>query len=244
MSYCTINDLQRILPEKFLVGDQNIGTPNPGRVGSGRSNISVRDSNYYIDYAQQFIDGKLRPFYSCPLRRIKTVEVELMLDITPGSDAVITVRDTGPFVLGDVISERNLGAGNLVRLQNKKGYEEISIKSITDLQQMVAWNVTGSYDSDNTIVSILEYPDPIPIMTARLACSYLLDKYFAAEQAPGVSEYGKTQRALALGAMDDIMDGQILLFGQEHTGRRFVRGSLHNAWSSPVAELRSGEDKE
>ena len=64
--YCTVDDLRRILPEKVAIGDDNIGTPSPGRTATKRSNISPAEAKQYIQYAQQYIDGRLRPYYSCP----------------------------------------------------------------------------------------------------------------------------------------------------------------------------------
>jgi hypothetical protein len=71
----------------------------------------------------------------------------------------------------------------------------------------------------------------------------LLDRIFVSEQSPDVSNYGRTQRNLAKIGLDGIMTGEILLFGQEHTGRRFVRGSLFNAYGSP-AEVNKGDESE
>jgi len=70
-----------------------------------------------------------------------------------------------------------------------------------------------------------------------------LDRLFVAEQSPDVSQYGKSQRNMARNSMDDILTGEVLLFGQEHTGRRFVRGSVLDAYNSP-AEIQKGEEKE
>jgi len=74
-----------------------------------------------------------------------------------------------------------------------------------------------------------------------MACAILLDRLFSAEQSPDVSTYGKTQRNLARDEIDDILSGEIFLFGQEHTGRRFVRGSLFDAFSNPAEVQRDKE---
>ena len=223
--------MQRILPEKVSIGDQNIGTPSPGRAGSQRSNITPDEARHYIEYAQQEIDARLRPFYTCPLRRVKTFETALDSAVSPGTDVSITVRDSG-----------NFGIGQLVRLQDKYGYENVTIKSVDSFTSFTAETVVNSYDPDG-LVSIVEYPDPVPVIAARLACSYLLDRLFSAEQSPDVSNYGKTQRNLARNAIDDILHGEVLLFAQELTGRRFIRGSLFDAYNSP-AEVQRGEERE
>jgi len=232
MSYCTVDDLRRILPASVTIGDRNLGTPSPGISGPKRSNISPAEAEYYIGYAQEYIDARLRPFYSCPLRRIKTFEGELYADVSHGSDVSITVRFSGPF-----------NKGESVRLQDKEKMEIVIVKEVTDTTIFVAETVVYDYSATNSLVSIIEYPDPIRIVTARMACSIVLDRLFSAEQSPDVSQYGKTQRNLARNAIDDILAGEVLLFGQEHTGRRFVRGHVFDAYSSP-AEIQRGEERE
>jgi hypothetical protein len=93
MAYCSVDDMQRILPEKVTIGDVNIGTPTPGRPSTKRSNITPDEARHYISYASQYIDSCLRPFYLCPLRRIKSFESELEGTITPGTNVTVTVRD-------------------------------------------------------------------------------------------------------------------------------------------------------
>lgn len=236
MSYCTVDDMRRILPEKILIGDSNIGQPVPGRPGnqgSKRSNISPEEAERYISYAQQYIDGRLRPFYSCPLRRIKSFETPLEQDVTHGSSVTVTVRDSGSF-----------SRGELIRLQNKDNMETCNVIDVPTLTTVKLDRVIANYlVMDESKISILEYPDPIPIITTQLAVAFLLDRLFVAEQSPDVSAYGKTQRNLARAQIENILSGEVLLFGQEHTGRRFVRMSLLDKFNSP-AEIQKGTDKE
>jgi len=182
MGYCTVEDLRRILPENIKIGDQNIGTPVPGRIGgqgSKRSNISPEEAERYILYANQYIDARLRPFYVCPLRRIKSFEVEINSSISPGTNVAVTLHDTGSFIRGEV-----------VRLQNKSQMETCIVKEVPTLTTLVLEKVENTYTTvDQSKISILEYPDPIPITVARLACSFILDRLFVAEQAPDVSSY-------------------------------------------------------
>ena len=122
--------------------------------------------------------------------------------------------------------------------------ETCEVSSTPTLTTLVLDTVVNAYSTVNrSKISILEYPDPVPIVAARLACSFILDRLFVAEQAPDVSTYGRTQRNLARNAIDDILAGEVLLFGQEHTGRRFVRGSLVEPFKSP-AEIQRGEERE
>ena len=245
--YCTINDLSNILPDNILIGDRNIGTPVPGGP-TGRSNISTDDAKLYIRYAGQYLDGRLRPFYACPLRRTKSYETELLTNVGSGSDVTIAVRDSGAFTPGLALdtsssTDQVQDSGNMVRIQDKYGYETSWVTEVPNLTTIIVSQVQGNYEVTSGKISVLEYPDPVPLIIARMACSYIIDRFFSAEQSPDVSTYGKTQRNLARAAIEDILNGSILLFGQEHTGRRFLRGSLFDAYKSP-AEVTKGEDKE
>lgn len=236
MAYCTVDDLKKILPEKVKIGDSNIGTPVPGRVGnqgSQRSNISPQEAERYILYATQYIDGRLRPYYSCPLRRIKSYETPILNNISPGNMVTVLVHDSGSFERSD-----------LARLQSKSNMETCTVEDAPSLTTVRLVSVTGTYLAlDDCKISILEFPDPIPLITSQMAVSFILDRLWTSEQAPDVSQYGKTQRNLARAQIENILSGEVLLFGQEHTGRRFCRGSLLDRFNSP-AEIQKGADKE
>ena len=228
--YANLGDLSAILPEKVKIGDDNIGTPTPGRPSSTRSNISPDQARKYIQYAQQYVDGRLRSYYSCPLRRVVSFETPITAPVVAGSDVSVMVHDSGSF-----------GIGMNVRIRSAFQYEECIVSSVPDFVTVNLATVASSYDSGE--ISIVEYPDPIPLITARMACSYILDRLFTSEQSPDVSNYGKTQRNLARNGLDDILAGEILLFGQEHTGYRFVRGSVMSAYKSP-SDVQRGEERE
>lgn len=231
--YCTVTDFRRLLPPSVTVGDSNLGTPSPGRPTTKRDTISVSDAERFIQYGSQEVDSRLRPLYVCPLRRIKTYETEVLNVISSGNNIVVNVHDSGAFYSAD-----------MVRLQDGTGYENCTINAVPSLTKIQLVNVTRAYNPDNTIISILEYPDPIPMITARLAVSYGFDQMFTADQAPDISSYGKEQRKLAFNSMDSILLGAVLLPGQEHTGRRFVRMSLLDAFKSPAQDIQFGRESQ
>jgi hypothetical protein len=125
---------------------------------------------------------------------------------------------------------------------------KVSSTSMDDsnLTQVVLDRVVNNYlTADNTRISVLEYPDPIPLVTAQMSCSFILDRLFVSEQSPDVSQYSKNQRNLARAQIENILSGEVLLFGQEHTGKRFVRISLLDTFKSPALEqLQKGIEKE
>lgn len=82
--------------------------------------------------------------------------------------------------------------------------------------------------SANPITFTAKYPDPIPLVCARLAASHIYDEVIMSQQSPNISEWGKNNRALAFDTMRDIQSGLIKLRNQPITNFRFVRGSLYD----------------
>lgn len=229
--YCTLNDVIALLPATVTIGTRNLGTPTIGAQVMQKNQITPDDMTNFIRYATQEVDSRLRPFYLCPLRRIKLFETEITNSVLPGTNISVRVHDSGMFA-----------KGMMVRLQDRFYYESAIVSDVPDLNTVVIQSVASPYSQYNGVISILQFPDPIPLMTARMALSYGFDKLFAAEQSPDVSNYGVAQRTLAMNAMDNILAGSIMLTGQEWTGRRFIRMPLLDAFSSPVKELQFGRE--
>ena len=230
--YATINDLKAILPSPITIGDNNIGTPSPGAPAS-RSCITTSEANYFIGRAQNEIDARLRAFYQCPLRRTKIFETALTNDIVPGTNVVVNLRDSGAFMIGDA-----------VRIQGSDIMDNATVVDIPSIYSIKIDTLANTYSqADGCLVSLIKYPDPIPLMAARLAVALAFDELFSAEQSPNVSSYGNTQRQLANNSLDSILDGTVKLFGQEWTGRRFIRGSLFDAYKNPVKDFAFGREK-
>jgi hypothetical protein len=232
--YCTVEDMISLLPEPITVGDLNLGTPSPGRPQpANRSKLTPDEAIRYIRFAGEEIDSRLRPYYVCPLRRVKTYETEILENVSSGDNIEISVNDTGAF-----------SKGQIIRLQSRFQMETTEVSSVNDFKRLTVTRAKYSYEMYESKISILEFPEPIPLITTRLAISYCFDQLFSAEQSPNISEYGKEQRRLALNSLDGILSGTVLLFGQDHTGKRFVRGSLHDAYQNPTPDFQFGREKQ
>jgi len=228
--YATVNNVIALLPENVTVGEQNIGTPVPGKPLAGRSKFNRCDIVEFIKFAQQEIDARLRPMYVCPLRRMKIHETGILNSVSSGNSIKVSVHDTGSFA-----------KGQLVRLQSDCDYEESTVLDVANLDQIILDKVSSSYDSDG-LISILEYPDPIPLTAARLAASYAYDRLFAAEQSPDVSNYGNEMRKRAMFSIDSILTGAAILMGQEHVTKRFARMSLFDSFKTPTDDISFGRE--
>ena len=232
--YASVADMRSLLPEPISIGDENIGTPSPGRpTTSNRSVLTTDEAIRYIRFAENEVDSRLRPYYVCPLRRVKSYETEILGNVSAGTNVEVRVNDAGVF-----------SEGQMIRLQGPSDMETDEIGSIKNQTTLVINTVKYSYATYESKISILEFPDPVPLITTRLAISYAFDQLFSADQSPNISEYGKEQRRLASNSIDSILSGTALLFGQDHTGKRFVRGSLFDAFQNPTPDFQFGREKQ
>lgn len=236
MSYCTISFMQVLLPKTITIGDNNITTPTLDKPGNVNT-ISNRAAQLFINFASQEIDSRLSTIYVIPLKRIKTHEVLLSADCRAGTKS-ISVPDNGPFKAGCLVRIGDLTHTEINEIDVLPN--DASSLSAVSLVNPVSRNYTLGNES---IASVVAYPDPIPLICARMAVAAIIDKQFVAEQATDVSNYGKNQRTLASADLDEIMAGAIRLNGQEFVGRRFVRMSLRDTMNVS-AEVQRGGGKE
>jgi len=232
--YANLQDLKNILPYNVKIDDTNYGKPSPGNPITKRSNLTTQEAIYFIDYASREINGRLSTQYFTPLRRINSFETEILENVLPGENVRVRVWDSG-----------NFSKGQTVRLQNKSLMESEIVEEVdpNDTRYVVLQKVMYSYDADESKICILKFPDPVTILCARLAVSYAFEQLFNAEQQPDVSHYGEEQRKLALNSMDSILSGTVTLFGQDKTGRRYVKGDLLDAYSNPTPDFQFGREK-
>jgi hypothetical protein len=228
--------MRALLPKPITIGNQNITTPTLNAPGT-TATIDVRTAQLFINFASQEIDARLSAVYVVPLKRVKTHEADLTSDCRAG-DRKVNVADNGAF-----------RAGCLVRLGDDNGSEvnevDVMPEDAYSLNEVALMRAVGRNFTrgGNSILSLVAFPDPIPIACARIAVAAIIDKQFVAEQNPDVSEYGKKQRTLAAAALDEVMAGTIRLNGQEFVGRRFVRTQLRDTMSVS-AEVQRGGGKE
>lgn len=233
--YCSIDDMRALLPDNVTIGDLNLGTPSPGVTATKRDKLTPAEAEKFIKLGMQEVDSRLTSFYIVPLRFVKTYETEILNNLTTGSSVTVRVWSTSAFTTGDS-----------VRLQGPDAMETSSVSGVTNQTTLVLSSITGTYYPESGKISIIKVPDPIPLITARLSVSYAFDELFAADQSPNVSTYGNKQRDMAVNAIDSILEGSVRLFGQEHTGRRFLRGTLIDAYGSPTAsqaQFQFGREK-
>ena len=231
--YCTLEYLKTLLPTNLTIGTATQTQPTL-QVTGGRESVTEPRAKEIIALAGQMIDSRLSPVYVTPLKKMKLVEVELKSKSTAGTN-IIYVGDGGQFSVGCQI-----------RISGRKGGDSYTITNLYDdvpnLSKIeVSPVLTKTYlPSEDWLVSLVDYPAPIPLICARMAVSMIMERIFVAEQSPADSKHGETMKNLAAAEMDNILQGIVRLHGQEHQGDRFARSSLKNAIKTPAANFQPG----
>ena len=238
MSYCTIEFMRALLPKTITIGPNNVTTPTLSSPTLANT-IDTRTAQLFINFASQEIDSRLSTVYVVPLHRIKVAKATIIQNCQKGGTALV-VDDNGPFRAGCLVRiGDNSGSASEVNEVNILPDEAYSTTSLSLLSP-----VTRNFTVGNkSILSLIGYPDPIPLVCARIAVASIIDKQFVAEQNPDVSNYGKSQRTLASNALDELMAGTIRLNGQDFVGRRFVRTQVRDTMNTS-AEIQRGSGKE
>ena len=236
MPYCTIDQMRRLLPKTITIGDNTLADSDVIQKQGKANTVPTKTAMLYINLGDQFIDGRLRPVYVCPLSKTKIAETTLADNVAQGADTF------------NLVDASRFEVGGVVRLSDATGSDTHQVEHIGDKdgvgnQIKISPATRRPYASSGTTASYIDYPAPISSMATRFAVSMCIDKQVVADQEPNVSTYGKTQRTLATNDMDAILSGAIRLEGQIHTGRRFARTSLRDTHSS-TATLQPGQGKE
>ena len=183
-------------------------------VGNVRDTNRIPDGvvNLYISFADNQIDGILSQQYHTPLRKCVNGQWDLDADINEYNQTV-EVTDACNLVPGDQIEIFNLTTGeNETNIVNET-IDQYSVSVLT--------NFTTNFEGSNIVVKRIQYPPPINQISARYAASFIYDKYFAAQNAPNVSDYGKEMRNVAMGQLNDILNGKVILRNQFRVGDRY-----------------------
>ena len=129
----------------------------------------------------------------------------------------------------------NLVPGDEVVLHNDiTGEEELLVvDTVVDQNTFtVTTDIEGTWmASDGVRVIRKQFPPPLNQISARYAASFIYDKFFAAQAAPNISEYGTAMRNLAMGQMNDILNGKVIMKCARRRGDVFGNAYLDDTYS-------------
>lgn len=190
----------------------------------------------YIRWADAQIDSAVSSIYRVPLQRVNRGTFNLAVDVTVG-DLYITMEDATLFIQDDVII-----------LRDSLNLQELTIASIpTNYRLNLTVPVTNSYLAVDARVERIRYPDPIPLISSRLAAAAVYDKYFAAQVEGNQSDFGKFLRKQAWDDLDQICAGTIKLAitnSLNLIGRRYYNQALDDVISTKAEPSKKWFSKE
>jgi len=216
MGYSTRSQVETILASALTRGtnsDMPVEIINVGR--QVRDTVLPEAFTQYIRWADETIDSALSVIYKVPLRRVTKGEFEIFgwnqLTLS------MIIEDTTRFYEGD-----------MVNVSDRTANEKNIITEITTENTLVFLNnFTPTFNLSlippftDTVVQRVGYPDPVPLISARLAAANLYDKYFSAQSSPNMSDYGTELRKQAEMDLNNVLNGRSRLMGQKLLGRRF-----------------------
>lgn len=248
MGYCTVSDFEKTLAQTVTTGSPNPGTlDRPGKLsdlgkklnltrttpdGSSVGTYSLSDVYFYIRQAMSIVDAALSQQYVVPISP-KCVYESTLADSYFDSDSRPYITIAGQahiFTGGDQVvavnpneyfSELRLEVDDSVDAVNGSTIRLMDSDEVADIED---W-VVGSR------ILIVRYPDPIPYVTAKLACASFYDKWAKAQSEPMKSEYGTILRQEGLAELNNIREGRTILHGAERIGSRFVNPNLYDRYA-------------
>lgn len=191
---------------------------------------NVRDLNripndiveFYISASDSQIDGILSQQYKTPLKKCANGQWDLDADISEYNQ-IVEVTDATNLVAADEIVIRN----------DDTGVEEFhTVSQIIDQYSFLTTDaIETTFSGDNIRVVRLQFPPPVNQVSARYAAATIYDKYFSAQNAPNVSDYGNALRNIAQGQINDILNGKVILKCQRRVGDRVGNPWLDSAYA-------------
>lgn len=230
MGYSTARQVQDILASTLTRGTKDDFPVEIINVGNQvRDTVKPDTFVQYIRWADEQIDSALSVVYQVPLKRVVKGEYELLADVIIGS-TTIRIEDATRFHIGDIIN-----------LSDRVIHERQIITDIPDettIEVMSPFNNT--FTTLDGVVQRVGYPDPIPLISARMAASNLYDKYFSSQSNTSTSDYGKELRTQAEFDFNSVLNGRSKLMGQRIIGRRFYNPALLDSNNVAAADKNRG----
>lgn len=225
MGYATILEVEQIIGQALTSARPD--TPgerfNLLEIGHTRDSNRIPDDivNYYISLGDNQIDGILSQQYYTPLKLIVLGQWSLDSDISEYNQQIET-SEANSLVPGDQVLIKNMVTG----------YEESHfVSGIVDYHTVTSLDPMSNFDASNSVVKRILYPPPINQISARYAASFIYDKYFTAQNSPNISDYGKEMRNVAMGQLNDILNGKVILRNQLRIGDRFGNPWLDSSYA-------------
>lgn len=248
MGYSTVEECDLILAQALTSSTPTASSTSRTKlidIGNTRdtNRIPTTTVEYYINLADSQIDGILSQQYFTPFDKCAHGEWMLDEDLNAVAEAGTEVAGTdtsgAPIITSpntiEVSTAVNLIPGDEIVLHDDlTGDEEILIvATIVDQNTFTTTtDIEGIFLADSGVRVIrLRFSPPLNQISARYAASFIYDKYFAAQAQPNVSDYGKEMRTVAMGQLNDILNGKILIKCARRRGDMFGNAYLDDSYA-------------
>ena len=231
MAYSTQTEAKIALANALTSGNPAAAGPQPitDIQNTITNTIPVSEFVQYIRWADQEIDATISSIYKVPLKRVNVGTFELAVDVTAGDGLTpanaIVLTDATKFIPEDIIY-----------LRDSINLEQLTIAAVLDEYRItVTTPAINSYLMVSARVERIRYPDPIPLISAKLAAAHLYDKYFAAQVEGNKSDYGVRLRQDAIDDINGLLSGAVRLLiadANRYVGRRYYNAALDDVHST------------
>jgi len=242
MGYCSLSQCDSLLNQaqtSSVPHDVTGGKISLWVIGNSRNRNEIPDDivYQYIRWADDEINSNLSAMYKVPLFKVSLGEWYLEQDIDEYNPTNIVVSDATSLVPGDEILIISTAFNPPIK-------EKHIVKEIIDDDEFTVEEpiFTNFPAGEDTRVTHIGYNPAITLISCRRTTGAIFDKYLSGQAAPDISDYGNKMRELALSAMSDILNGTIILHGQERIANRFAQSNLYDRFS--VLNRQGNESRE
>lgn len=236
MGYCSRVDITKTIAQALTSATAD----SPDDFGSLQNLINIGNTfdknlipddtvDYYIQLADQEIDGLLSELYKTPFCEKVDFEGVLYSDMDEYNPYIV-VEDRCP-----------LASGDLILLKYGDISERHEIDEVIGIGTFSTVSSINYFFPQGTRILRMSYPPPLRFVSARLASASIYDKYFSSEASPNTSKFGELMRGLAYDRINDIIGGRVILHGAHRIGRRFYNPNLVDEYSLPSGKPMSKE---
>ena len=226
MGYSSIQQVNNIIANSLTTGTSSSPTDEPlplVQFGSSfKTNLISNDIVYqHILWADAEIDAALSSLYVVPLTEIVDMEFDIINDIDEYNSS-IEIDKANLLHPGDVIIFID---GSY---EERHVVDSVVSNTLIEIQD----SLIGNYSADSARVLRIKYPDPISLISSRLAASSIFEKYFSGA-APNESDFSKSLRQKAIGLLNNVLQGRHILHGAKRIGNRFYQSNLDDRYGLP-----------
>lgn len=229
MSYCTLRMIQDIIAQSLTTATpSDLDAPvDLLQIGNTFNTNTIPQDiiDRYITWGDEEINAALSELYATPFCEFADFETALLADINEYNPYIITCKRC-PFNIGDTVI---LIDGNV---QERHIISEV----INDTERNVFGTedpILNNFSANTSRVIRVKFPEPISLMSSRLAAANIYDKYFGAQSTPDESKFGQYLRRQARQGINNILNGRTILHGAHRIGRRFFSPTLTERYGLP-----------